>query len=246
MAFQIKLPRELIVHLNSYTSQAGINRPLLVAELVSDFLSVGLDVSSEAVLAKAKLWQVGADPKAERRMVRLGSISKENQEKLRAWATSLSMNVSDVIEIIIRDRFSDEQRLRTIVERAKASGYQSQLAIPEIDTSEQNRIGIVALLSPQLRAAIEQIEKVESRNTTQQIEHFLSEAVEKQNEYDSPLSKAPQQWTERKLVRVDRQIHAKLMAWSQNKKRNIQNQVVHILHKAVEKLSGSSNSPGQG
>ena len=141
------------------------------------------------------------------------------------------------MEAIIRDRFSDKTRLEAIVAKIKEGGYQSQLKIPELDTAEHDRIGVVAMLSPELRVAIEKKEKLWSRTTTQQIEQTLVEAVERQKDFDGPLSSPPSEGSERKLVRLPRGVHAKLAEWSKLQNRSLQNQIVHVLHKSVSQTS---------
>jgi hypothetical protein len=234
MSLRFKLPQDVVTNLDSYTAQAGIERPLLVAALVADFLGDKVPDPSRHLLGTLIPSETNTTQSSQEvRHVRLAHISPEDETKLRDWAARMAMTPSTLMEAIIRDRFSDRSRLEAIVGKAKAEGYQTQLRIPEIDTSENARIGVVAMLSPELRTAIEAQERLWSRTTTQQIEHMLAEAVEKQDKFDGPLSSPPSKGSERKLVRLPRDVHAKLAAWSIRENRTLQNHIVHVLHKAV-------------
>jgi hypothetical protein len=234
MSLRFKLPSDLVTHLDSYAGQEGIPRPFLIAALIADFLQD--DIADPSKYIVKALRPTGASvPHSgkKKRNARLAYISKEDEQQLRDWAGRMAMNVSILIEAIIRDRFADKTHLGEIVAKVKADGYQAQLKIPEIDTIEKDRIGVVALLSPELRAAIERLEKVWLRNTTQQIEQMIIEAVQKQTHFDGPLPTPPTEGSERKLVRIPRQVHAQLLEWSKRENRTIQNQIIHVLHKAA-------------
>jgi len=234
MSLRFRLPNDLVARLDSYAGQAGIERPRLIAALVLDFLADQAVDPSKHILDSLKPLQPSSQPTtSQTRNVRIAYISHEDEAKLRDWAARMAMTPSVLMEAIIRDRFSDRNRLEAIVVKIKEGGFQSQLEIPEIDTSEQDRIGVVAMLSPELRAAIELQEKVWLRSTTQQIEAILADAVEKQGEFDGPLSSPPSIGSERKLVRLPRAVHAKLAQWSKRQNRTLQNHIVHVLHKAI-------------
>jgi macrodomain Ter protein organizer (MatP/YcbG family) len=231
----IKLPQELVTALNSYTGQVGIARPILLTELISDYLSAGLEESTAIVAAELKASLSQDQQKRKLKEVIIDHVSEEVVKKLKTWAENLGVTLSLLMEIIIRNRFSDQARLQAIVDQIRAKGYQAQLEIPETDTSEAARVTVVALLSPELRAEIQRVEELESRRTAQQIEHFVTVAVERQDEFDKPLSKPSPPGSERKLFRVPRSVHELLSAWSKRKKRTLQNHIVHILQKSVEK-----------
>jgi HEPN domain-containing protein len=110
---------------------------------------------------------------------------------------------------------------------------------PELLKASQDRVGVVALLSPDLRKSIDNITKFESRSTSQQIELFLEEAVEAQEKFDQPVASLLPIGTERKLVRISPETHKKLAEWSRRTNRTLQKQIIHILHKALELRSGS-------
>jgi hypothetical protein len=240
MSLRFKLPSDLVMRLGSYAGQKGIPRPFLIAALVTDFLQDSIADPSKHIVKALKPTEAEA-PQSDKKTkhARLAYVSTEDENKLRDWADRMAMNPSTLLEAIIRDRFSNKSRLEEIVTKAKADGYQTQLKIPEIDTLEQNRIGVVALLSPELRAAILRLEQVWLRNTTQQIEQILIEAVQKQTEFAGPLPTPPTKCSERKLVRIPRQVHAQLVEWSKRENRSIQNQIVHVLHKAA--MDGHQN-----
>lgn len=233
----IKLPQELVTLLNSFTGQVGILRPILITEFISDYLSAGLEESTAIVAAELKTSLSQEPQKRELKGVIIENVSDEVVKKLKAWANNLGVPLSLLLEIIIHNRFSDAARRQAIVDRIRQNGYQAQLEIHETNTSETDKVPVVALLSPELRVEIERVEKLESRRTGQQIEDFISVAVERQEEFDKPLSKPSPPGSERKLVRVPRQVHTKLSAWSKRKNRTLQNQIVHILQKSVEKFS---------
>jgi len=233
MSLRFKLPTELVTLLDSYAGQAGIQRPLLISALVLDFLKDSGPDSSAVIVPLLKPLEEAFVKGGEQKHVRLAYLPQEDEERLRDWAGRMATTPSVLMGAIIRNRFSDRDRLQAIVDKARERGFQEQLKMPEIDTSERDRTGVVAMLSPELRAKIEQLERMWSRTTAQQIVHILTEAVERQTEYDGPLPGAPPRGTERKLVRVPRAVHAKLTDWSKREKRSIQNQIVHILHKAV-------------
>ena len=234
---RFKLPRDLITHLDSYTDQIGVVRSVLITELITDFLISGVETATKRVVEHLRSNRPKPATPADAKPVTLSHVPAEAARTLRIWCADLGISLSSLMQVIIHDRFSDAERLSAITTRVRTKGYQPELRIPGTDTVEEGRVAVVAPLSQQLRAGIEKIEKVESRRTGKQIEHFLTEAVDKQEEFDGPLSSPPDEGSETKLVRIDRRVHQKLRAWSRRKNRTIQEQISHVLHKAVEKYT---------